>query len=303
MNVIKPITMTDSMLVSSTISEPGSGETAWSSLTTYSLGDTVSIISANSHKTYESLDNSNTNNPPATSAKWEYTGYTNRWKMFDETRNAKSVGNSPMTIVVQPGQRISAFALIGMEADYLEVSISEGGVEKYTYSENLLKREVLNWYDFFFEPFSSKPAVAKFDVPPLADPVITITLTSTSGIVSLGRFAFGMHTYIGKFLLDGASMPSVNYSTVDRDEFGNAVLTPRVDIPTIRGNLHIEARRLNKVRDIFKDLNGRVAIWAGVDQSDHPYFDISLINGFVREKTPSPVTDKYVRIGLEIEEI
>ena len=117
MNVIKPITMTDAMLVSSTISEPGSGETAWSELTTYSLGNTVSIISTDSHKTYESLDNSNTNNPPATSAKWLYTGYTNRWKMFDETRNAKSVGNSPMTIVVQPGQRISAFALIGMEAD------------------------------------------------------------------------------------------------------------------------------------------------------------------------------------------
>ena len=305
MKVIKPITITDSILSYSSVTEPGTGETAYNAGTTYALAATCSVISTDSHKTYESLAAGNIGHTPADSPTyWEYTGYTNRWRMFDETRNLQTESTSPMVITLTPGETVSSFALIGMEnAETLTVTVTQDAVEYYSYTEDLVTREALDWYDFFFADFTTRPATAKFDLPALHNPVITFTLTTSSGNVKLGRLVIGQHVDLGIFKLDGASMPSINYSVVDRDEFGNAVLTPRVDIPTLRGQLSVEAKQLNKVRNVFKDLNGRVAVWVGIDESTHPYFDITLINGFVREKTPVPLTNRYVQINLEIEEI
>jgi len=305
MKVIKPITITDSMLSYSSVTEPGAGETAYNAGTNYGLGATCSVIATDSHKTYESLIAGNLGNTPADNPdKWEYTGYTNRWRVFDETRNLQTSSASPLVITLEPGETISAFALIGMDnIESVTVSMTQDAIEYYTYTEDLVTREVLDWYDFFYADFVTRPATARFDLPALHDPLITFTFTTSSGNCEVGRIAIGKHTDIGIFKLDGASMPTINYSVVDRDEFGNAVLTPRVDIPTLKGQLSIEANNLNKVRKVFKDLNGRAAVWVGIDESTHPYFDITLINGFVREKTPIPLTNRYVQINLELEEI
>ena len=57
LKVIPPVTITDSILLSSSV--PETDYAAWNSGTTYSIGNRVILTST--HKIYESLQNSNLN--------------------------------------------------------------------------------------------------------------------------------------------------------------------------------------------------------------------------------------------------
>ena len=85
----------------------GPTETAYNPATTYALGDTV--YSAAAHRCYESLAAGNLGNPlpvlPETeTTKWIDVGPTNRWAMFDLSRNTQTVAASPLTVVVAPAE-------------------------------------------------------------------------------------------------------------------------------------------------------------------------------------------------------
>ena len=82
MQFIKPVSISDATLISSTIAE--TDYSAWSSGTTYALGDKVILTST--HRVYESLQAANTNHNPteAASTWWLDIGPTNRWAMFDD---------------------------------------------------------------------------------------------------------------------------------------------------------------------------------------------------------------------------
>jgi len=63
MKVIEPITITNTILSSSNVAE--NDYTAWSSGTSYSIGDKVMVVGT-THKNYESKTNSNLGNDPTT---------------------------------------------------------------------------------------------------------------------------------------------------------------------------------------------------------------------------------------------
>jgi len=81
MQIIKPITVTDSILTATNV--PENDFPQWAAGTTYSIGNKV--VSLTTHKIYESLINSNLGNNPTTDdgTKWLDLGATTRWKAFD----------------------------------------------------------------------------------------------------------------------------------------------------------------------------------------------------------------------------
>jgi len=111
----------------------GVTETAYNAGTTYALGDTV--YSASTHRCYESLAAGNTGNPlpvlpETTTTKWLDVGPTNKWAMFDLSRNTQTVHASPLVVVVAPGQRINTVGLTGIKGSTLTLkatSVTGGG--------------------------------------------------------------------------------------------------------------------------------------------------------------------------------
>src|SRR6056297_1405470 len=83
MDIIRPVTVDNTILVSSNVTEDDYAE--WASGTTYADGDRVIVIGT-THKVYESLVGSNTGNDPTTDdgTNWLELGATNRWKAFDQ---------------------------------------------------------------------------------------------------------------------------------------------------------------------------------------------------------------------------
>lgn len=259
---------------------------------------------ASIHRIYESQIASNTGNPPAIDdgTKWLDIGPTNKFAMFDLYRSTATFGASPLTVVITPGVRVDAIAMLGLVADTAQVTITSSSTTVYDETIDLNTREVLDWYDYFFEPFSTAPSFAKLDLPPYTNAIITVTLTRSSGYVSCGALCLGSATNIGATIYT-AQNRATNYSRITRDEFGEATLTPRRSVPKVNATVICDKGRVNVARDLRTALNAVPAAWIGVDDSADGFFEAMLILGIYKIFDITIDQPTAATIALELEEI
>lgn len=307
MNVIPPITITDAILTSSNVAEDDYAE--WDVATTYALADRVIVVDTNYHMIFESLQADNLGHDPLDDDQdapvyWVQIGPTNRWRMFDVLRNTKTEAASPITVVLTPSQRINSIALLGLEADTVHITMTNDGETVYDSTTNLIERQTLNWSDYFFGEFGNQIGVAMFDLPPFTAGIITVTISRVGdvGNVACGSLVLGNFVYIGAVQYSAVS-DSINFSVVDRDEFGNAELNPRRSIPKTEQTLFVNKDRVNKLLNLRDDLNAAPAVWSGLDDATDGYFNALLILGFYRQFRINLDFPTQARLDLELEEI
>ena len=231
------------------------------------------------HRIYESLAASNTGNPPAIDdgTKWLDVGPTNRWAMLDLYRSSKTWAPSPLTVVLTPGQRIDSLFLGGLVADQVTVTATVGGVEVYSTTRSLSTREVLNYFDHYFKPFTSRESVLFRDLPLHTEAVFTVTITG-SGLVGCSSLVIGQGVYLGR-TQQGAEARAKNFSRIDRDQFGNAVLVPRRMVPTANMTIWFEKARTKPLLELRDRTNAVPVVWSGLDDDTSDYFEPVLIVG------------------------
>ena len=313
-------------------------ETAYNAGTTYAIGDTCSA----NHRVYQSLTAGNTGNtlpvlPEITTTHWLDIGPTMRYAMFDLSRNTQTVGPSPLTVVVTPGERVNTVGLTGMAGNSLLIkatSVSAGGIiyplayiSTKTYNKgdcmtvgfatcykcliddtvgitapnatywavvsgaifDLNTREVFDAYTYYYEPFSTRPTKTAFDIPPVSDVIVTVTLTAPAGNCKIGGLTLGTNIYLGK-LLKPASNTGISFSTVSRDMYGSTALVKRKMLRKISGTLLLDGFRVDKVLDARELLDAEPALYTGVDEDGdwtgamtivgvHQQFDIGTSPG------------------------
>ncbi len=262
----------------------GPTETAYDVGATYALGDTVS--SASSHRCYESRQAANIGKPlpvlPETETDWWIDlGPTNKWAAIDLDTNTQTVTASPQTIVITPGQRVNSIFLGGMVADLVTITATSvyGGGPVYSYSRDLRTRIATTPTEYYFKPFKLRPNDYVFDIPPVSDIVITITLTRASGNVKLGSAIFGLYTYIGP-IVEKAREEKQNFGRVIRDDYARATIIRRRSVPSIVQQVKVDHADLDKVRALGDDLNGIVCAWIGMENSSHALADALAKIGF-----------------------
>lgn len=291
---------------------PASSPTWWQNLgevyaeyaagTTYALGAVVQV--AATHKVYESLIAGNIGNPVTDIAKWLDKGATNKWKMFDLLRNSATTVPGSLTVVIAPGERVNSIGLRGLVANAAEVTVTSvvGGGTVYHRTLDLNTREVLDWYMYAFEPFSTKQAFALFDLPPYTDAVITVTLTATSGNVSCDRFAVGTYEYMGE-AQNTAEIDALNFSAITRNSFGDATLTPRPNVPKLNPVTWVEKPRVIRLLNLKNALNAVPAMWAVIDDVDDPLFEAFLLFGIYKRFSINTAPPAHAVVTLELEEV
>jgi hypothetical protein len=260
---------------------------------------------ASIHRVYESQTASNTGNRPAidaTGTNWIDVGPTNRWAMFDLERNTGTTVASPLTVVITPGQRIDSIGLVGLVADTVSITVKVGASTVYSYTDDLLSRLTVGWYTYFFGPFRYQQEVALFDLPPYTNAVITVTLTRASGNVTCGGLVIGQNVYLGE-TLQGAEREGLNFSKVDRDEFGNSSLVPRRSVPRKSGQIRCKKSNVPRILALIESLNAVVALWSGLDDQDSGYFPALLILGFYKKLSINMDQPNDAIITFEIEEV
>ena len=305
MKAYVPFEITDDMVISSSIAEPDASEPEWSSAVTYVEGNSVSVIDTNSHLVYEALANvtANLNKPPATSPTfWIEKSKTNKFRMFDYNQGNPSVAQSPLTVVLRPGKRIDAITL-DLKAAEVDIAVKDGidGDDVFTLNGYLLERNVTSFYEFFFAPFVYRKLVTTFQVPPVADPVIYLTLTDPSGVVEVDGFAVGLSTYLGAVQDTGPIADTDNYSEITTDDFGKTTFNPVPSVPKAELTLFAKANKTELIRQFKRESEAKIAVWSGLDDIENPYTQSLVLFGFHRS-FPIDLSDRnivVVRLSLK----
>lgn len=284
------------MLTSSSIAEPDTtvGEVAWNSATNYTTG--TRVVRTTTHRIYERLSPGGTDAviPESAPTKWLDLGPTNRWAMFDLYRSTASTFSTSCTLVITPGVRTSSLAILGKSLGVITVNITSSSVNIYSKTSNPSDRGV----EVFSDNYQDN--LVLLDLPLVRDSIITITSTVTSG--SISTVLLGTNVFLGK-TKKGHTNDSLNFSTIDRDIFGNSILVARRSVPKTQQSLLVKKSNVNNVLAVREMLNARPALWMGLDNQTEGYFKSLLILGIYKELTLSLDYPDYANCTLELEEL
>lgn len=250
-------------------------------IATTSAGSGVHTAKASIHTTYVSQVDGNTGNPPAIDdgGKWFPVGPTNLWSMIDLYRPTMTWAPSPFSFELTPGQRTLSIFLGSLDAEEIAVEVKVGGVTKYTATESLYTRTTFTPTEFCFKPWSRRTEVQLLDLPLKLDPVITVTITKSTGLVGVGEVVIGNPEFLGKTQY-GAKSRARNYTKFDRRSDGtpNAPVRQR-NVLSGDWTIMFDKAATQNLMDLRDKTNGVVCVWSGLDDDAHEYFPAVLILG------------------------
>lgn len=295
--IIKPIAITDAMMISSTV--PETDYPVWSSGSTYALADRVIVIGT-THKIYESVQASNTNHDPLTAPTWwSEVSATNRWKAFDTINSSKTAQTTSIVYVIRPGSAVSAFSALNL-VDCATVRVQMVDPTYGTVYDNTMNTysppEEANWWSWFFSVRrDTLTVITMLGLPtyPLAD--ITITLTGGADL-AVGVIILGPTTTIGLGTQVGAKIGIQDYSRKETNDYGDIVLTQRAYAKRASFSMLLDNIYLDTTIDTLINLRATPCLWIGLSE-----YSSTIIYGFYKDFDVSITYSNYSECSLEIE--
>lgn len=276
MKLIRPTSITDAMLTSSTI--PETDHPAWAAGTAYVTGNRVILTST--HRRYEALAASTGINPASDPTKWLDLGPTNRWAMFDDRVGTAATRTGSLEVVLAPGA-IDAVALIDTDAESATVTLSVDGVTRYsrTQSFNIGGTAIDNWFSWFFEPLGRKSTLLFLDVPVYETGVVTVTMTrdNPADTVSCGTLIAGRLFAIGE-TEHGADIGIIDYSRKETDQFGVTSVVERAFAKRLSARVVMATDAVDDVHRNLATLRATPVLWIGSEA-----FESLTVYGFYKE--------------------
>jgi len=264
MQAINPLTITDSLFLSSNLAEDDYA--AWSAGTTYALGTRVIVVSV--HKVYESASSGNTGNDPTTDTTgtyWIEVGATNKWKAFDQHISDPATNANTIQYVISSGATVvNSLAFFGLSADTVQIQVVVSAVEFYNTTIQLLDTStVVDWHTYFFEPATIKAQeLLVADLPAYTNATITITITETGETVQVGQIVLGSLVTLGRTGY-GSSIGIEDYSRKERDTFGNPVIIERAFAQKANYEVSILTADARCVQRFLSDYRATPIVWIG----------------------------------------
>lgn len=293
--IVQPITVTDAMLISSNV--PETDHAAWASGTTYALGNRVILTST--HKVYESLQASNTNNPPATSpAWWIEVSPTNRWKVFDGSNSTQTARASSITYTLRPAQSVTALAVLNVSgATALSVTVTDptyGVVFSQSFDFTALPLQS-QWHAWFFGQKRSPRQWLNLTLPTYPDADIAISLTGGTGLAA-GVILMGQQQSYGVDVEHGVRIGIQDYSRKEINEFGDTTLVQRAYAKRASFPVLVASSEVDALQAALADLRAVPALWV----AEGPY-EATTIFGFYKNFDVNISYPLYSDCSLELE--
>jgi len=298
MQAIEPLIVTDSLLTSSTV--PEDDYAAWSSGTTYNLGDRVIVVST--HKVYESAINSNTANDPTTDdgTKWITVGATNRWKAFDQKLSDPVQQADSISYTFTVTSVVNSIALFNLSADQVQVTFTPDGFGSPVYDKTfdlLDTTNIIDWYTYFFEPTTTRDKELLIsDLPTYSSAEITITITEASATVEVGQIVLGLLVTLGRTGY-GTTVGIEDYSRKERDAFGNAVIIERAFSQKADYEVEITTQDTRRVQRFLSNYRATPVVWIG---NQDPSYGL-IVYGFYTQFSINIATPSISYTTLEVE--
>jgi hypothetical protein len=276
MKLIRPTTITDAMLTSSTA--PETDYAAWASGTAYVTGNRVILVST--HRRYEALASSTNVSPDSDPTKWLDIGPTNRWAMFDARVGSVTTRVASLGVVLAPFE-IDAVALIDTVAESATVTLTNGGVTIYTKTQsfNVGGVAIDNWFSWFFEPIGRKTTLLFLDVPVYTNGIVTVTIDrdNPADTVTCGTLLVGRQLDLGD-TEHGADVGIIDYSRKETDQFGVTSVVERAYAKRMTAKVVMDTTAIDVVLTALASLRATPVLWIGSE-----IFDSLTVYGFYKE--------------------
>lgn len=291
MKVIKPVTITEAMLISSTA--PETDYAAYAPATNYTVGQRVIY----QHKVYECVQSPNTGNTPdITPLFWTAISPTNRWLMFDQEVSTQTELAGTLTVVVAPGL-VSSLALLEVDGTSVTITITDGpsGPVIYSYTDALEDSIIADWYQYFYEPFDPQRTLILTDLPAFGSSYITVSITGV--LVRCGGLIFGTAYYLGETQV-GASSGITDYSRKETSASGATSFSVRKFSKRMSARLWLDNSQINKAQRVLAELRATPCVWIGTEDV---IYDNLTIFGFFRDFSIDIAYPSVSYCNLEVE--
>lgn len=269
----------------------------YSAATTYAIGAVVRY----NNRLYESLQATNLNHQPDTSATWWLDiGVDNLHASFDNSVSTSSSALTAMTIVFKPGA-IDSIALINMNAATAKITLTNPLVGTvYSRIAGLSGAEVFDWYQYFFyDPLDRRTQLIFTDVPKVNDGLVTIRLEGSLGeLITIGQVLLGVINTIGDTQY-GVTSGIIDYSIKDTDEFGNTSFVERAFSKRISANVFVNNPNLNRAQRLLQSVRATPCVWIASDSG--VYEESLIVFGFYRSFSIDISYPSYALCNIEIE--
>ena len=285
MKVAKPLEITPLKLIESNV--PTDDYPIYDPLVEYTQGDRVVL----DRKVYEVVSE-----VPVTGVSpidntilpvWLEIGYINRWRAFDKIVGTFTSGNYPFDVnlynvdAVDPlfdttgsysngvafrlrtdevNDTLALFNLRGLYVDIV-VRTSDGVV----YRRRVELGGTLStsdWYSYFYQPLYRQDRVILTDIPSTAEKDIYISIVQPSGEFDphIGEIVIGNSVEIGKTMY-GVGLGFLDFSTKERDQFGNFTIVERGYADQLDIDLSIKNTEIPYLRQLIADLRLTPCVW------------------------------------------
>ena len=276
MRVIKSVVTTDTILTSSNI--PEDEYPAWVSGTSYTaLGKVIY-----QHKIYQRIvTGAGTTPPDLDQVNWLDDGYTNRYRMFDNTLSSVSSKMGGIELMLTPNQIINGIALLNVNASTVRVVMNDpvGGVVYDKTKELRSSSNVNDYFSYFFAPLLSEnlETAIFLDLPSKPTATITVYVSSGSGLAEVGEVVYGVQSVVGRTNY-GTAIGITSYSRKDTDEFGKVTVVKRKNSKYADYDIDIDNNNLAIVQRLFSEIDSVPCVFIG-----NPDMEELVVYGFYKE--------------------
>ena len=277
MRVIKSVVTTDAILTSSNI--PEDEYPAWVSGTSYTALDKVIY----EHKIYERIvTGAGTTPPDLDQVNWLDSGYTNRYRMFDNIISSVSSRTGGIEFTLTPNQVINGIALLNVNASTVRVVMNDP-IEGVVYDRTKELRSssnVIDYYSYFFAPLinlGDLDTAIFLDLPNKPTATITVYVSSGVGLVEVGEVVYGVQSIVGRTNY-GTAIGITSYSRKDTDEFGKVTVIKRKNSKYADYDIDIDNTNLTFVQRLFQDIDSVPCVFIG-----NPEMEELIVYGFYKD--------------------
>lgn len=290
MIIVRPVEVTDAVLTSSDVPENDAAE--FSLISAYDFNELVMVTTDGVHSIFKSIipgNNTNTGNQPedddpVTPVSWARVSATNRWAMFSDQISDQTEQADSIEVVLLPTSLVNAVSFFNVDANTIQVVMNDP-IEGEVYNNTVTLSDlsgVNNPYEWYFEPISVQKTLSLIDLPPFINATITITITKTGSTAKLGLVSFGSQKRLGVTNV-GLSSGIRDYSTKERDTFGNPVIVPRNFSKKANYVITIDTNSADTVQRILSELRTTPITFIGSVDLPHTilygiYNDFSIIS-------------------------
>jgi len=273
-------------------------ESDWSA-GTYNLGDRA--VEAN--RVYEVVAGPGTTDQPSVGAAadpptWVLLGWSNQYRMFRDGRDSLSSQLDNISVDLEFGvvvTTVGALGLLGTEAVLTMTDPVEGMV--YTETVSLIDIGVSDWWEYFFLPYDQRDTAIFDGIPSYSNATISIDVTAATAqdTAAVGRIVAGVERELGVTNY-GTAVSILDYSTKERDGFGNLTLVPRRTVRLVDYDVKVDSDKVDFVVRQLEQISAIPALFVGDE-----LYSSSVTFGVYRDFSQGITTPSISDLTIQVE--